>query len=225
MFFLIFFFFFFFNATATTEIYTLSLHDALPIREPPGGGDRDPVRGAGPRAPRPARLGPAPGSEDLLTDPGSAHRDRRGPAPPGGRGPGRRRHLLVPGRSPHDSGHSRGASVLRGPRSGPGSPEPGGGDPVGRGDRGPRAHRAEAPRGRAHRGRGQVGHGSRRPGARHAGDESGASAGRTEEKRGVDRRSGTRRWHAALGDGPDRAPLPRARGGGGGVETAGGPHL
>src|SRR5438034_8046925 len=27
----IFFIFFFFNATATTEIYTLSLHDALPI--------------------------------------------------------------------------------------------------------------------------------------------------------------------------------------------------
>src|SRR3954449_8671665 len=29
--FFIFFFFFFFNDTATTEIYTLSLHDALPI--------------------------------------------------------------------------------------------------------------------------------------------------------------------------------------------------
>ena len=29
--FFLFFFFFFFNATATTEIYTLSLHDALPI--------------------------------------------------------------------------------------------------------------------------------------------------------------------------------------------------
>src|SRR6266550_9247913 len=29
--FCIFFFFFFFNDTATTEIYTLSLHDALPI--------------------------------------------------------------------------------------------------------------------------------------------------------------------------------------------------
>src|SRR2546430_13633425 len=29
-------FFFFFNDTATTEIYTLSLHDALPI-SPPGG--------------------------------------------------------------------------------------------------------------------------------------------------------------------------------------------
>src|SRR3712207_9489971 len=32
--------FFFFNDTATTEIYTLSLHDALPIY-----GDRAPVRG------------------------------------------------------------------------------------------------------------------------------------------------------------------------------------
>src|SRR6478736_10276892 len=30
------FFFFFFNDTATTEIYTLSLHDALPIRVLPG---------------------------------------------------------------------------------------------------------------------------------------------------------------------------------------------
>src|SRR5256885_6515302 len=34
--------FFFFNDTATTEIYTLSLHDALPIsgREPCGNGSR-----------------------------------------------------------------------------------------------------------------------------------------------------------------------------------------
>src|SRR6266496_6551251 len=31
-----FLFFFFFNDTATTEIYTLSLHDALPIRSGPG---------------------------------------------------------------------------------------------------------------------------------------------------------------------------------------------
>src|SRR5580692_13065561 len=30
------FFFFFFNDTATTEIYTLSLHDALPISDFPG---------------------------------------------------------------------------------------------------------------------------------------------------------------------------------------------
>src|SRR6266566_9415259 len=32
---LFFFFFFFFNDTATTEIYTLSLHDALPISRAP----------------------------------------------------------------------------------------------------------------------------------------------------------------------------------------------
>src|SRR2546425_11321681 len=34
-----FFFFFFFNDTATTEIYTLSLHDALPISLRPHGDD------------------------------------------------------------------------------------------------------------------------------------------------------------------------------------------
>src|SRR2546427_2819079 len=45
------FIFFFFNDTATTEIYTLSLHDALPIsparsRRPPGAGrDRPACRG------------------------------------------------------------------------------------------------------------------------------------------------------------------------------------
>src|SRR5258707_15805428 len=33
------FFFFFFNDTATTEIYTLSLHDALPIYQMVVGGD------------------------------------------------------------------------------------------------------------------------------------------------------------------------------------------
>src|SRR2546430_16182465 len=36
-------FFFFFNDTATTEIYTLSLHDALPISMPEGRVARDPV--------------------------------------------------------------------------------------------------------------------------------------------------------------------------------------
>src|SRR5947209_19040049 len=39
-------FFFFFNDTATTEIYTLSLHDALPIS---GAGLRDPGPGTGSR--------------------------------------------------------------------------------------------------------------------------------------------------------------------------------
>src|SRR2546430_16077343 len=37
---LLFFFFFFFNDTATTEIYTLSLHDALPIFHGRRGGGR-----------------------------------------------------------------------------------------------------------------------------------------------------------------------------------------
>src|SRR5438477_12014132 len=46
-----FFFFFFFNDTATTEIYTLSLHDALPISLPPSssvslGAARSPLRSA-----------------------------------------------------------------------------------------------------------------------------------------------------------------------------------
>src|SRR2546426_4767868 len=49
-------FFFFFNDTATTEIYTLSLHDALPIC---GRSRRYPVPGAqspqGPGGARPAR--------------------------------------------------------------------------------------------------------------------------------------------------------------------------
>src|SRR2546426_7883125 len=35
--------FFFFNDTATTEIYTLSLHDALPICLRPSAASRDPV--------------------------------------------------------------------------------------------------------------------------------------------------------------------------------------
>ena len=38
-FFFLFFVFFFFNDTATTEIYTLSLHDALPIFDDVVGGD------------------------------------------------------------------------------------------------------------------------------------------------------------------------------------------
>src|SRR6267154_6887024 len=48
---LIFFFFFFFNDTATTEIYTLSLHDALPISPAPIWGS---ARWC-PRCARPAR--------------------------------------------------------------------------------------------------------------------------------------------------------------------------
>src|SRR5687768_18568000 len=48
--------FFFFNATATTEIYTLSLHDALPILQPAE--DIGGLRGHGKHAERPAALLP-----------------------------------------------------------------------------------------------------------------------------------------------------------------------
>src|SRR6266540_6884902 len=50
------FFFFFFNDTATTEIYTLSLHDALPICHPASA--RAARRGWDGRCPRPRAAGP-----------------------------------------------------------------------------------------------------------------------------------------------------------------------
>src|SRR3712207_7892489 len=56
-------FFFFFNDTATTEIYTLSLHDALPIsaRAPAGRGRRAGLGvGAGDAGRDPRRRGPGP---------------------------------------------------------------------------------------------------------------------------------------------------------------------
>src|SRR2546421_11532168 len=57
------FFFFFFNDTATTEIYTLSLHDALPISRAGGAGRRRRLRGG--------QLGRSPGLA------GADGRDRR----------------------------------------------------------------------------------------------------------------------------------------------------
>src|SRR2546429_8734760 len=60
---LILFFFFFFNDTATTEIYTLSLHDALPIssaRRCAVGGTRGP-RADAPSAPKRASARPSGG--------------------------------------------------------------------------------------------------------------------------------------------------------------------
>src|SRR3712207_9131455 len=69
------FFFFFFNDTATTEIYTLSLHDALPISTTPGGREPD-VRDAAPL-----------GVTDLLAELLGRGRDLGGDAPraqPGG---------------------------------------------------------------------------------------------------------------------------------------------
>src|SRR5260221_14167218 len=49
--FLYWFFFFFFNDTATTEIYTLSLHDALPICHAPAAQHRARADQPGHRAP------------------------------------------------------------------------------------------------------------------------------------------------------------------------------
>src|SRR5215213_11678959 len=46
--FFLFFFFFFFNDTATTEIYTLSLHDALPILRVASGSPGGCCRAGGP---------------------------------------------------------------------------------------------------------------------------------------------------------------------------------
>src|SRR2546425_12650061 len=82
-------YFFFFNDTATTEIYTLSLHDALPIC----------ARGAVRRAPDPARRGLRRGGSRTRPPTGRAA-DRRGgrsaaprgrldgPPPPPGTGTG-----------------------------------------------------------------------------------------------------------------------------------------
>src|SRR6476620_12688843 len=47
----LFFFFFFFNDTATTEIYTLSLHDALPISPRSPGNPPQAPRGCRRRGP------------------------------------------------------------------------------------------------------------------------------------------------------------------------------
>src|SRR2546427_6137169 len=64
------FVFFFFNDTATTEIYTLSLHDALPISPPrcrtvePGSESPDCARTATDSAPRTGRIEPSSDSSD-----------------------------------------------------------------------------------------------------------------------------------------------------------------
>src|SRR5439155_20032406 len=62
--------FFFFNDTATTEIYTLSLHDALPIWEGRGAAAFR-VRGSGGR--HEAGAGPGPASDRKSTRLNSSH--------------------------------------------------------------------------------------------------------------------------------------------------------
>src|SRR2546426_6268694 len=81
---LLLFFFFFFNDTATTEIYTLSLHDALPIYRQPAAEPRLPVRG------RAAQLrrgrGGADGAGGARGGAGAPHAHRRGRDHGGGPG-------------------------------------------------------------------------------------------------------------------------------------------
>src|SRR4030043_128901 len=65
---------FFFNDTATTEIYTLSLHDALPIY-PPDRARCRPARLLGLGHDRPLGIGPPGGSPLHLPLPGERRRD------------------------------------------------------------------------------------------------------------------------------------------------------
>src|SRR5436190_21309295 len=109
-------FFFFFTDTATTEIYTLSLHDALPIFA----GALRPARRAGAkRAARPRRRRISGGRE------AARRRVARRPADP--------RRERIRGRAHEPQGH---------PLDGPGSaPRPGRRDARGRAGPRPRGHR------------------------------------------------------------------------------------
>src|SRR3712207_9126604 len=105
---------FFFNDTATTEIYALSLHDALPISAPPGGAGRT----AGPLA---VLTGSLPRDAPLLARssltgfrPCPLTSPRRGPARRAGRG---RRRPAGPRRPP-------GAAPGRCPAMTPSAPPP-----------------------------------------------------------------------------------------------------
>src|SRR5260370_18621597 len=129
--------FFFFNDTATTEIYTLSLHDALPIYSRARGdqpravhgaglGPRRPLRGARDQPQRAARgpCQPPPSVRPRRSDPDPlravVHLDAEG-----------RLGLLV--REPHQRGHPDPAAAAHHPlgtRAGPVPGSPGG--PAGR---------------------------------------------------------------------------------------------
>src|SRR2546430_5171283 len=69
------FFFFFFNDTATTEIYTLFLHDALPISS--AGEARGPAQNRGPGQSGPARPRYVQGELLSLSRSGWRERDRK----------------------------------------------------------------------------------------------------------------------------------------------------
>src|SRR5256886_6817621 len=69
-------FFFFFNDTATTEIYTLPLHDALPILPAPRSLLQQPIHQSGHQSP--IRLGARTAAEGpAVESPGRDHRAAR----------------------------------------------------------------------------------------------------------------------------------------------------
>src|SRR2546425_9751736 len=99
--------FFFFNDTATTEIYTLSLHDALPIfAQPHGMVLRDRARSGPARSPARALVaGPLPARAG---GDGSARGfSRPSPAPGAGAGPG-----IARAQESDDAPHHRGVGAL-----------------------------------------------------------------------------------------------------------------
>src|SRR3989454_9092110 len=91
---------FFFNDTATTEIYTLSLHDALPIsrRRGLGLGEKD----------RRLRDFPACRAEGFeLPEPDALHRPAPAEQAPDGRGGGGGEGEAEDGEPPHGAGEAR----------------------------------------------------------------------------------------------------------------------
>src|SRR2546426_10176708 len=84
------FFFFFFNDTATTEIYTLSLHDALPISRPTA---RRAALGVGVPGVRRPGCAPRPSARPVDAGPAYARArlHRSGAARPGAAGQDRKR--------------------------------------------------------------------------------------------------------------------------------------
>src|SRR5574341_957547 len=173
----LFFYFFFFNDTATTEIYTLSLHDALPISRAAGaaghsgraarGGSADRGLCPGRRRPgprrrgarrRPRRPGRGDGRRAAREVRGHGQRARRAAAPRVGRG---RRGAVHPGRrlfrDPEGQpGDSRGG-VARPARDRPAPPR------AGLAGRRPRRPRPDAPGARRAGVRGLLLDGARHP--------------------------------------------------------------
>src|SRR2546426_12094761 len=111
-------FFFFFNDTATTEIYTLSLHDALPI-SPPRARARPravPRAGRAPLARRPYDPpAPARPTRGRAPPPRTRPRPQCAPAPPAGR-------VLLPGPAAAPQWRAAGRHCAAARRRAPGHP-------------------------------------------------------------------------------------------------------